>query len=375
MDADNVQFSSNAVRLSPREWLVAIGLIAVVFIFTPVVWKRIEPLEVEPDHRLPFSLSSDYWTYSRYARDVGMQDRTLVIGDSVVWGHYVAPDRTLSAHLNALAGERRFANLGVDGIHPVALEGLVRYYGRAITDKRVILHGNLLWMSSKKHDLQTKKEFTFQHPRLAPQFHPSIPCYREGVAGRLAIAIGRPLPFANWSQHLRSAYFEGKDLPTWTLDHPYENPLGAITLRLPSPDEPPAPEPVAESWTRKQIPMFNPQWVDLDTSLQWRAFRRTVEILQRRGNTVFVIVGPFNEHMLKPESLVIYRKRKREVAGWLRERGVAHFLPSPLPSDLYADASHPLAEGYAMLAKHVLENDAFVRFDTRGSRDDGGRAP
>jgi hypothetical protein len=35
-------------------------------------------------------------------------------------------------------------------------------------------------------------------------------------------------------------------------------------------------------------------------------------------------------------------------------------MPPTLPSELYADASHPLDEGYAMLAKQLFENDSFM---------------
>ena len=44
-------------------------------------------------------------------------------------------------------------------------------------------------------------------------------------------------------------------------------------------------------------------WVDLGTSLQWRLFRAAVHTLLRRGNRVFVLVGPFNEHLLEADSL------------------------------------------------------------------------
>ena len=103
-------------------------------------------------------------------------------------------------------------------------------------------------------------------------------------------------------------------------------------------------------------------WVDLGTSLQWQAFRGVVELLLERGNQVFVLVGPFNEHLLTPESLQRYQGVKTVIADWLREKKVPHALPTPLPSALYGDASHPLAEGYRQLA-HQLANDPFFRQD------------
>jgi hypothetical protein len=84
-----------------------------------------------------------------------------------------------------------------------------------------------------------------------------------------------------------------------------------------------------------------------------------VETLQARGNHVFVVVGPFNEHLLTPASLRRYEQIKATVARWLRERQIAHAVPPPLPSALYGDASHPLAEGYAQLARQLLDSPNF----------------
>jgi hypothetical protein len=39
---------------------------------------------------------------------------------------------------------------------------------------------------------------------------------------------------------------------------------------------------------------------------------------------------------------------------------VSHAVPPPLPSELYGDASHPLAAGYKQLAGQ-LANDPFFR--------------
>ena len=55
-----------------------------------------------------------------------------MLGDSVVWGEYVAPDGTLSHFLNQEAeATNRFVNLGLNGLFPLAQEGLVDYYGKA----------------------------------------------------------------------------------------------------------------------------------------------------------------------------------------------------------------------------------------------------
>lgn len=363
--SDELPFGSNAVRLSPREWLLAGGIIAAVLIMLPMVWPLMEPQSFGPDYRIPYSLGSDYWFYARYCREASRRHNVLVVGDSVVWGHYVANAQTLSHYLNALSGTERFANLGVDGIHPAALAGLVEHYGRAIAARKVVVQCNLLWMSSKRHDLQLDREFAFNHPRLVPQFLPRIPCDAEGLEGRLAIVVGRMVPFMGWAEHLRIASFGGSAMAAWTLDHPYANPLRRLARSLPSPDEPPSPRPDARPWTTRGLGRFNARWVELESSLQWRFFRRTLAVLRRRGNRLFVLLGPFNEHMLTEASRAVYRERRRQVEDWLRENRIPCFVPAPLPTGLYADASHPLPRGYEMLARQLLDDEAFRRFDAQ----------
>ncbi len=358
-DPRDLAFSSNEVRLSVHSWGVALLLIAGLSYAVPAVWKRIEPFTSGPDYRIPSSLGSDYWMYDRYCHIACADNRTLLIGDSVVWGHYVAAEETLSHYLNEAAGSPKFANLGVDGIHPIAMSGLLEYYGKPIVAKRVILQCNLLWISSPRHDLQTDKAFSFNHPDLVPQFYPRIPCYAEPLSARLGIVIGRHVPFLEWTNHLRLAYFQNSDLPSWTMEHPYADPLRAVTLELPSANEPPSPKPVAKPWTKAGIAKISPEWVELDGSLQWQFFRRAVEILRLRGNRVFVLVGPFNEHMLDETSLQVYEERKKGVEKWLDQEHLSHFTPPALPSECYADASHPLAQGYAKLARQLLEHKPF----------------
>ena len=114
-----------------------------------------------------------------------------------------------------------------------------------------------------------------------------------------------------------------------------------------------------------------PPWVPLEASLQWGAFRRTLALLRNRANRVFVLVGPFNEHMLGDASRKTYVERKRAVEAWRREEGVPCFVPQPLESEHFADASHPLAVGYAALAKQLWEQEDFIRFDRGAGVDEG----
>ena len=148
-------FSSNALRLSGREWGAVAALVLVLVLLLPPLWKRLEPFTPSTDYRIPFQSSADYWLFERYGRAVAGRQRTLLIGDSVIWGQYVAADGTLSHHLNEQAGDERFANLGLDGTHPLALLGLYRDYGRTLEEEDVVLHLNLLWLSSPETDLRT----------------------------------------------------------------------------------------------------------------------------------------------------------------------------------------------------------------------------
>jgi len=353
----DVPFGSNYVRLSGREWIFVGIILAAVFYLAPALWEQFEKFEPDPDYRLPYELGSDYWLHNRYCRWACTRYETLVIGDSVVWGHYVPKDNTLSHYLNENAGRNQFANLGVDGIHPVALAGLLKYYGRQISDKNVVLHLNPLWMSSKKHDLQITKEFHFNHPRLVPQFTPNISCYKDSYSKRMSAVVERYVAFLSWSSHLKINYFGSMDLPTWTLEHPYESPLKAVAFDLRTSADYDQNEHVP--WTEKGIAKADFQWVGLATSLQWSFFKQTVELLKARRNTVFVLVGPFNEHMLKEDSHNVYRKMKSEIEAWLQQNNVPYYMPPVLPSEFYRDASHPLSEGYEMLAKQLFENQSF----------------
>jgi hypothetical protein len=93
--------------------------------------------------------------------------------------------------------------------------------------------------------------------------------------------------------------------------------------------------------------------------LQWRFFRQTIELLNAGNNTVFVLIGPFNENIMEDKSRIDYQKLKSEIELWLRQNNIAYYAPATLPGDFYHDASHPTNQGYAMLAKQLFENQSF----------------
>ena len=347
---------SNSIRLTPRQWRgVAIFTIAFVLV-TPTLWNQIEPFPLEPDYRMPYEISQDYWLFERYAALAAEHFDVCVLGDSVIWGEYVTRQQTLTHYLNRKAGKERFANLGLEGAYPLALVGLVQHYAGPIRDRRVIVHCNPLWMSSPQKDLQEDSKDPILHPRLIPQF--GVPRYREEITKRLGVLIEQRTPFLQWTNHLQQAYYSQSDMPGWTLEHPYDNPLRQLTKRLPpsSNELRAAQQPWYQGRTQLNYEWFDPA---KDRSLQWEAFQETVHILQGRGNHVFVVVGPFNEHMLTDESKKRHGKVKDMIASWLTAQQIPHVVAELLPSEHYADASHPLPEGYARLADMLWADAKF----------------
>jgi hypothetical protein len=84
--------------------------------------------------------------------------------------------------------------------------------------------------------------------------------------------------------------------------------------------------------------------------------------LRDRGNDVLVIVAPFNEHMIADQSLSGYRAIQAGITAWLDENRFPHVVPDKLPSELYADASHPLTAGYNLLARRICQSEPFRKW-------------
>jgi hypothetical protein len=364
------------MRLSIRHWLAVAAVVAVVLSGTPWLWKKIEKFHTGPDYRIPYALSKDYWLYERWLQPI-TPTNIAVLGDSVIWGEYVQRDGTLSHFLDRQFGQPdKFVNAGVNGLFPLAFEGLIRSYGGALRHRKVVLHCNALWMSSPKADLSTAKEERFNHSDLVPQFSPRIPCYKADLNHRVAAVIDRHFAFSQWANHLQVAYFGQKNILAWTLEedgaspprypNAYKNPFGQITLTVPG-------EAIADAERGPNSPRHKPwsttgpgttrfEWVELEQSLQWAAFQRLVKLLQSRGNDVLVVVGPFNEHIMAEENRPAFRRLRNGIADWLAKNRVTFTVPETLPSLLYADASHPLTEGYQLLATHLHRDATFQKW-------------
>ncbi len=366
-------FGANEMRLNARQWLTAAIIVFVFMVGVPTLWKRIERFDVVSDYRIPYALSSDYWLYQRRIEQMG--DASIpIIGDSVVWGEYVRADGTLSHFMNHEANKtNQFVNCGVNGLFPLSLEGLVSSYASAVRKRKVIIQCNVLWLSSPKADLSTDKEETFNHSSLVPQFIPKIPCYRADASARLGSVAARNIAFFGWVGHVDSVYFNQQSIPLWTLaqegDDPprspntWRNPFSQITMRVPGepavdPQRGPA-SPRHKSWNSSSAAPSRFEWVPLDRSLQWHAFQRTVKLLQNRGDDVFVILGPFNEWMVAEDQRPVLHNIESGITRWLAEQHISSIAPETLPTNLYADASHPLTDGYALLAKNIYKDSTF----------------
>lgn len=359
--ATTTPYSSNSLRLSVGEWMAAAIILASLAMALPRIWTALERGKPDRNDRIPFALSYDYKVYRDFTRAVCKPDRIAVLGDSVVWGHYVTADQALAAALQKADGRNTFVNIGLDGAHPVALRGLVKHWGRAIRNQKVIVQWNPLWLTGAARDLSTSKEQSFNHPDLVPQFG-GVPAYHPSPEGRVTVEMKRAVPFLAWVEHVRKACFDSKNLFAWAGDNPYACPFSAITFRLPS-GAPIPPDTAAVPWDKSgKYSVQNPSWVPLPASLQWKNFLDLIAMLKARGNNVFVVLGPYNEHMLKEPAEATYRQLLVSAGEALAKNRIAHFAPPTLPSELWADSSHPLAEGYAEIARQLQGNAEFRAF-------------
>ena len=175
--ASETVFGVNEVRLDGRQWLIVLAIFLGFLLLAPALWKHVETFHPDENYRLPYALSKDYWLYQRRLELLDPKE-IPILGDSVVWGEYVRADGGLARYLDRDSATNRFANCGVNGLFPLALEGLIENFAGSLRNRRVIVQCNPLWLTSPKADLSTDKEEAFNHSRLVPQFTVRIPCYR-----------------------------------------------------------------------------------------------------------------------------------------------------------------------------------------------------
>jgi hypothetical protein len=100
-------------------------------------------------------------------------------------------------------------------------------------------------------------------------------------------------------------------------------------------------------------------WVPLESSYQWCEFQTVIDRLRRLENEVFVLIGPLNPYLQTEESQIRYRELLRTAEEWFTQKKVRFYSPTDLPSELYADASHPLKDGYTKIADELFKERSF----------------
>jgi len=348
-------FSSNAMRLTPRQWLVTLTLFVLVLSAFPKLWKHFETFDTPTDFRLAGTYRDDYWIFSGWTEQAADQYPILFMGDSVIWGAYVANEHTLPAHLNSIFDQQQIANLAIDGLHPVAMKGLLDHYGSAISGTKIILHFNPLWLSSKRQDLTAAEEFPINHPRLLPQWSPDIESYHENFEAKVGIVQQRYLPYVNMVNHLRLCHLNNRNFSRWVIDNPRKNPFAQIVTNMNVASQQGTDD--SRDFRQRNLAPRDWQWVSMADSFQWKYFIKTVKILHKRGSDVFVMVGPVNPHMLTPESRIRLENLYSDTTAWLKDSGIVHFVVPDMEPALYADATHPTAAGYELIAERMLADE------------------
>ena len=372
---NNKGANSNALFLRPKEWIVILLLLTLTFIGLPIISKKSKQSN-DSNYRIPYQLSNDYWSYTKLTSQLSEKE-IPIIGDSVIWGEYVDKNSSLSYFLSDLSGHK-FTNAGMNGLYPLALEGLIKNHAKPIKKRKVLLHLNLLWMSSPERDLSTTKEQTFNHPQLIPQIVRKVPSYHASTEKRLSRFATNSVPFLSFVNHIKENHFSQRSPAEWTclqsdvnpehFPNTYLNPLNQLFSTAPIPIDEQLNLSINNTERGVNSPRHKPwsgaprtlDWISMDDSLQWNAFKKLCTELLSRKNNLFVLIGPLNNHMFNEMTTSKANLLTDEAGEWLKSMQIDHWSPQPLPSDHYADASHPLTHGYEMLAKELLKNKSFT---------------
>lgn len=373
---------ANTQRLSFRGWLVACAIIAALWIFVPGIVVPNLNLQEDPQFRVPYSLSEDYSLFRNYASQVRETPDSealdlVMLGDSVIWGEYVAKENSWPAELtqiwnasvNGSGNERaiRIWNFGLNGAHPTALRGLIRLHGDWGRSTPMIIHFNPLWMTSPERDLSTDKPAPFNHPALAPQFSERPKVYKEELGERLRVAVGQRAGFLLWAQGMRIRHLDGYDWSGWAMENPRSTPLDAEFVQKSDDlwkDDGIREGVEAISWEARRIPKQSFSWVDPADSYQWAQFQRLMDELREQGRKFLVVLGPLNTWVMKDTELPIYQNLLDQVESVLKEKSIPCWRPDPVTSEFYADTSHPIAKGYAELAEQSLSSEVWKNWIT-----------
>jgi len=342
----------DVLGLSAREGLAVLLGVVGLLIAVPMLGGRDRVSVVEPDYRIPYSLSHRYRLYRQYTTLSSLQYPALVIGDSVVWGQCALRNRTLSHYLNEQMQAPRFANAGLDAMHPIALESLIEFHAPSVKNKSILLHFNPLWFMSQEEAPATAADPLRNRPNLVPRLASGSLRDRTLLAEAAWSRILRAGPWSHWVERTLEHQM---DFLAWSITHPYESPLSVLASSLP---------PSEDTFSPRLLPWnagtggagTQCTWPVPGGHEQWQAFERLIDRLDSRGNRLLVLVGPLNEHMLTPQARDAYHRFTAAVGERLRSRGTAFYMPPPLASRRYGDICHPLADGYEELAQLLLRD-------------------
>ncbi|HPS57446.1 MAG TPA: hypothetical protein PK514_05010 [Spirochaetota bacterium] len=336
---------------------ITVPVLAVIILASmlPRIIPCVDTSQFTGNYRIPYSLGEDYFFYEKYVETVAASCRIAFIGDSVIWGHYTDSSSSLTAYLNAASGTQRFANIGIDGIHPAALNGLINNYCTSLKNGRVIIGINLLWMSSPKHDLSGETNSSINHRALLTQFPGKIPAYSPAAEERLTLLARRDIPLFTWLEHMRSSEFAERNVYRWTMANPYANPEGYFVHKdeVFTPPDPVRPDRM----TGRDM-----EWVLPEKSLQWRYMLDSIRRLKEQGNSVIAVITPFNTFMLTEKSRLERDMIISAMQNELASDGITAFAPVLDKAEYYADLSHPVAAGYGIIASQLMSNDEFSEF-------------
>ncbi|HQO38889.1 MAG TPA: hypothetical protein PK986_00315 [Spirochaetota bacterium] len=330
-------------------------LVMILASLLPGIFPCVDTAQFKGNYRIPYSQGENYFLYEKYINRVASSGRIAVIGDSVIWGHYTGSDDNLVATLNASAGTDRFANIGIDGIHPAALYGLIDNYCASLSNRRVIIGINLLWMSSPRHDLSGGVNTSINHSALLSQVPGRIPAYSPSVEERLTLLARRKITLFAWIDHIRASRFADRSVYRWTMANPRACPGEYLAGQEESYTPPDPVQP--DRMTGRDM-----DWVMPADSLQWMYMIKSIRKLKTRGNDVIAVITPFNRFMLTEKS----RLERDMIISVIRETLSADGIPVIVPeldkAEYYADLSHPVAEGYSIMAMQLAENTLFAEF-------------
>jgi hypothetical protein len=330
--------------------IAAATLLSVAYIFPLTGYNNFTE-----NYRIPHSMNEDYYLYKIYSKHIASGSLIQVIGDSVIWGHYVSDEDTLTACLNRSTKDKKFANMGLEGSYPIVMNGLIENFSSGLKNKKIIVGFNLLWISSQKHDLSGEPESNINHKRVLPQIYPVIPSYNPNIEDRLSAIVSR-CNLLLLIEHIKMSRFKEKNFYSWTMEHPHSSIIDYFTN-----SEIPIYKPTA-AIRLDQMHEQNIDWVPIDKSMQWKFMLKTIAYLKKNGDDIIVLITPFNTYMVAEKSRERYYSIISDISDELSGNSIDFIIPVIDEKKYFADSSHFTAEGYRAMAENLLSSKKFQKF-------------